>query len=155
MAVTLREITSKTVRDVIQLAVAPSQQGFVAPNSTSLSEALFSVEAWYRAVYDGETLAGFVMLWDETLRPDPPAAPNVGLWRLMIDQRFQRRGIGREVIRRVVEHIRAKGFTSISTSYVPGEGCPRDFYLGLGFLPNGEMDDDEVVLVLQLADFKA
>ena len=151
MTVTLREITSATVRDVIKLDVAPEQRRFVAANSTSLSEALFSKEAWYRAVYKGDELAGFVMLYDESLRPDPPAQPGIGLWRLMIDHRYQRQGVGREVMRLIVEHVRAKAlFSSLSTSYVPGEGCPRDFYLSLGFAPNGEMDGDEVVLVLPL-----
>ena len=51
MAVTLNEITAATVRDVIKLAVAPDQQQFVAPNGTSLAEALFSKEAGYRAVH--------------------------------------------------------------------------------------------------------
>ena len=68
MNVTLREITSETVRAVTKLAVRPDQQGFVAPNAVSLSEALFSDEAWYRAIYADEDLVGFVMLADETLK---------------------------------------------------------------------------------------
>ena len=35
-------------------------------------------------------------------------------------------------------------------SYVPGPGCPEPFYRSLGFAPNGEVDDGEVVLVLPL-----
>ena len=51
LQVTLREITSETVRAVTKLAVHPSQVGFVASNAVSLAEALFSSEAWYRAIY--------------------------------------------------------------------------------------------------------
>lgn len=151
MPVTLREITSDTVIAVIKLSVAESQKGFVAPNAVSLAQALFSDEAWYRAVYDGEALVGFVMLSDETLKKERPAEPNIGLWRLMIDQRYQRRGIGREVMRLVLDHARSRpGVRSFYTSYVPEPGGPEPFYLGLGFKPNGEIDDGEVVVIYPL-----
>ena len=151
MAITLREITKETVYSVTKLAVAESQQGFVAPNAVSLAEALFSDEAWYRAVYDNEELVGFVMLSDESLKKEPPAEPNIGLWRLMIDQRYQRRGIGREVMRLVLEYVRSRpGIHYFYTSYVPESGGPGPFYLGLGFEPNGEVEDGEVVVLYPL-----
>jgi len=147
MNVTLREITSETVRAVIRLSVRPDQQGFVAPNSTSLAEALFSEEAWYRAVYEGDNLVGFVMLYDESQRKSPPQKPNIGLWRLMIDQRFQREGIGRDVVHQVIDHAKAKKkFTGLFTSYVPGPNGPEQFYLSLGFKPNGEVEDGETIV---------
>jgi diamine N-acetyltransferase len=153
MTITLREITSDTVVDVIKLSVAESQQGFVASNAISLAQALFSDEAWYRAVYDDETLVGFVMLSDETLKKEPPAEPNIGLWRLMIDQRYQKRGIGREVMRLVLEYVRSRpGIHSYYTSYVPEPGGPGPFYLSLGFEPNGEIEDGEVVILYPLQD---
>jgi diamine N-acetyltransferase len=151
MQVTLRDITSETVIAVVKLSVHPSQQGFVASNAVSLSQALFSDEAWYRAVYADDELVGFVMLSDETLKPKPPAEPNIGLWRLMIDAKHQRRGIGKEVIRLVVEHVQGRpGVRSFYTSYVPEPGGPGPFYLGLGFEPNGEVDEGEVVLLYPL-----
>jgi|SRR5688572_19306141 len=151
MRVTLREITSETVRAVTKLTVAAEQQGFVAPNAVSLAQALFSEEAWYRAVYADEELVGFVMLSDETLKKQPPAEPKIWLWRLMIDHGHQRRGIGREVMRLVLEHVRSRpGVRSFYTSYVPEPGGPEPFYLGLGFVPNGEVEDGEVVVMCPL-----
>jgi diamine N-acetyltransferase len=151
MAVTLREITSETVRAVTKLSVAENQKGFVAPNAVSLAEALFSDEAWYRAIYDDGELVGFVMLSDESIKKEPPAEPNIGLWRLMIDQRYQRRGIGRQVMRLVLEYVRSRpGTRYFYTSYVPDPGGPGPFYLGLGFEPNGEVEDGEVVVIYPL-----
>lgn len=151
MNVSLREITSETVREVIALAVSPAQQKFVTPNATSLAEALFSEEAWYRAIYADETLVGFVMLYDETLHATPPEVPAIGLWRLMIDQRYQRQGIGREVIRQIVEYVRQRPtVNSLRTSYVPGVAGPESFYLSLGFQPTGEVENGEIVLVYPL-----
>jgi diamine N-acetyltransferase len=149
--VTLREITSETVIPVVKLSVAESQKGFVAPNAVSLAQALFAPEAWYRAIYLGEELAGFVMLADESLRSPPPAQPKIGLWRFMVDARFQGRGIGRAALLQVIEHVRAKVvFASLELSYVPGPGGPEHLYRSVGFGDTGRMDGDEVVMELPL-----
>ena len=150
--VTLREITADTVIKVVRLSVAEHQKGFVASNAVSLAQALFAPEAWYRAIYCGDEPAGFVMLHDESLRSPPPQQPEVGVWRFMIDQAFQGRGVGRAALQQVIGHVRAKGlFSSLALSYVPGPGCPEPFYRGLGFVPTGKMDGVEVVLQLPLA----
>ncbi|HUG23375.1 GNAT family N-acetyltransferase [Piscinibacter sp.] len=149
--VSLREITADTVRQITDLSVSREQQRFVAPNAVSLAQALFSEEAWYRAIYVGESPAGFVMLYDESLRAALPPSPEVGLWRFMIDTQFQRRRIGAAALDQVIAHVRNKDrFASLTTSYVPGPGCPEPFYLRAGFRHTGRLDDDEVVLELPL-----
>lgn len=145
--VSLREITPDNLRDVLRLQVAEDQKGFVAPNAVSLSQALFAPEAWYRAIYDGDTPVGFVMLEDESLGRPPPAQPSIGVWRLMIDHQHQKRGFGRAALQLVIAHAEAKGlFDRLELSFVPGPGCPEPFYLSLGFRHTGSMDGAEVVL---------
>ena len=154
--VSLREITSDTVRAVCKLSVAEHQTGFVAPNAVSLAQALFAPEAWYRAIYLDEELVGFVMLEDESLLSPPPTQPEIGVWRFMIDAKFQSRGVGRAALLQVIEHVRSKGlFTSLQLSYVPGPGCPEPFYLSLGFRHTGRVDEGEVILELPLASAAA
>jgi diamine N-acetyltransferase len=151
--VSLQEITSETVTAVIRLSVAESQKGFVASNAVSLAQALFAPEAWYRAIYYADEPVGFVMLEDESLRSPPPLEPQVGVWRFMIDERYQGRGIGRAALVQVIEHVRRKGlFESLLLSYVPGPGCPEPFYLSVGFRHTGKVDGKEVVLELPLTD---
>ena len=153
MNASLREITADTVISVVRLSVAEAQKGFVAPNAVSLAQALFHPEAWYRAIYADEEIAGFVMLADESLLSPVPAAPSVGIWRLMIDEKFQGRGIGRAAMQLVIQHVRAKGlFRTLELSYVPGPGCSELFYLSLGFRHTGRIDEGEVVLELPLSD---
>jgi len=152
MKVELREITADTVIAIVKLQVAPAQQGFVAPNSVSLAQALFHPEAWYRAIYaDGEP-AGFLMLEDRSGLDDaqPKDREEAGLWRLMVDARFQGQGVGRAALGLVLAQLRARGFQRLLTSYVPGPGCPEPFYRRLGFQPTGEVDGGEVVLALAL-----
>jgi diamine N-acetyltransferase len=151
--VSLREITSDTVSQVVRLSVAENQTCFVAPNAVSLAQALFAPEAWYRAIYFADELVGFVMLEDESLRSPSPEVPKVGVWRFMIDAPFQGRGIGAAAMMRVIEHVRAKGlFASLELSYVPGPGCPEPFYLGLGFRHTGRIEGNEIVLELPLQE---
>ena len=149
--VTLREISAETVIAITRLAVADSQKGFVAPNAVSLAQALFEPMAWYRAIFAGDEPAGFVMLEDESLAPAPPGKPGIGVWRFMVDARFQGRGIGKAALEQVIAHVRSKRrFRTLELSYVPGPGCAEGFYLGRGFRHTGRFDGNEVVLELTL-----
>jgi diamine N-acetyltransferase len=93
---------------------------------------------------DGE-LAGFVMLAEPI-----STEPYWFLWRLLIDRRHQRRGIGRRVLALLGERIRAEGGTALFTSWVPGPGSPEGFYRQLGFEPTGVVEDGEIEARLSL-----
>jgi diamine N-acetyltransferase len=151
-AVSLREINAGTVRAVVKLSVAETQKRFVADNAVSLAQALFAPEAWYRAIYRADEPVGFVMLYDESLRTEPPQAPQIGIWRFMVDSRFQGQGIGRAALQLVIQHVRNKGlFDKLELSYVPAEGSPAPFYRSLGFRDTGRVDDGESVMELPLS----
>lgn len=144
--VTLREITKDTVRTIVKLKVAPGQERFVANNGMSIAEAHYSPEvAWFRAIYVDDQPAGFVMLSDDSVKQV------YYLWRLMIDERFQRKGIGQRALKLVMDYVRTRpGATHLLTSVVPGEGTPGPFYEKLGFTYTGEVDDDELVMICTL-----
>ena len=73
------------------------------------------------------------------------------MWKLLIDERYQRRGYGAEVVTQIVELVRAEGAAELLTSYVPGPASPAGFYERLGFAPTGDVDGDgEVVVRLAL-----
>lgn len=144
--VTLREVTRETLYDIFRLKVSPEQEGFVSPNEISISEAHFSPDvAWFRAIYSGDTPAGFVMLRDE------PAKAYYYLWRFMIDARYQGTGVGRRALELVLDHVRTRpGATALMTSVVKGEGGPGPFYEKLGFVYTGEVDEGELVMRREL-----
>ena len=136
--VTLREVTRENLREVLMLKVAPEQERFVASNAISIAQAHFFPEvAWFRAIYADETPVGFLMLEDRA------GAPEIFLWRFMIDRRYQKHGFGRRAIELVLEHLRARpGTSALTLSHVPGDGSPAPFYQGLGFVHTGEQDPD-------------
>lgn len=151
--VELSEITDANREDVLALRVAPEQERFVGSVAGALEDALEYAHAmpWYRAAYASGQPVGFVMLsWDVT--PDPMRI--IGpwfLWKLLIDERHQGRGYGREVVRLVAEIVRGAGATELLTSHVVADDGPGPFYARLGFVPTGDIDENgEVILRLDL-----
>jgi diamine N-acetyltransferase len=151
--VRLCEITDENRDAVCAVRVRADQEQFVASVHRSLRDAAETPEArpWYRAVYVGDEPVGFVMLsWDV-----PPGVPGIlgpyYLWRLLVGERHQRRGIGRATLTRIIELVRAAGGTELFTSYQPGDGEPWPFYRRFGFEPTGDMDGTEIVIRLDLS----
>jgi GNAT superfamily N-acetyltransferase len=152
--VTLRELDDVNHDAVLALDVTPDQGRYVSSVEDSLREAERYPHAnpWYRAVYAGDVPVGFVMLsWDCVPQPPEIIGPWF-LWKLLIDERHQRQGYGREVVRQVADLMRGAGAEALLTSYVPGGTAdPEPFYSGLGFVPTGDVDDHgEIILRLDL-----
>lgn len=149
VAVTLGEISDVNRDAVLALHVAPEQEQFVGSVAGALADAAEYPHArpWYRAVFAGGDPVGFVMVsWN--VQPQPPEI--IGpwyLWKLIIDERFQGRGFGREVVRQVAELVRAEGAVELLTSYVPRAGGPAGFYQRLGFVPTGDHDANGEIIV--------
>ncbi|GAA4011132.1 GNAT family N-acetyltransferase [Allokutzneria multivorans] len=151
VVLTFREITDENRDAVCDVRVRPGQEKFVDSVEKSLRDAFSTPEAapWYRAVYRGDVPVGFVMLsWNVV--PRPGILGPYFLWRLLVGEEYQGRGFGREIVRMVVEMVRADGGRELLTSYQPGVGSPWPFYRGLGFVETGEVEEGEVVVRLFL-----
>ena len=102
-------MTDANRAEVVAIRVAPGQERFVNSVADAMEEAVEWARAkpWYRAVYAGDEPIGFVMLsWD--VEPQPPDINGPWfLWKLIVDERHQGKGYGREIVRMVVELIRA------------------------------------------------
>jgi diamine N-acetyltransferase len=144
MHVELREITHETVRAVCGLEVPAEQRGFVAPNALSIAEAHFVPTHWMRAIYaDGEP-AGFV------LTHEVPGEGTLYLWRFMVADGFQRRGIGRRAMELLLDRWRGLGVAAATLSVVPDNRGAIALYESLGFRLTGEQEHGEVVMRLEL-----
>jgi diamine N-acetyltransferase len=148
--VTLRPLTDENRAAVLSLRVSPAQEQFVSSVEESLVEA--AAEPGGRAIqwalYDDETPVGFVMISDEV--DGPEYIPHF-LWKLLIDERHQRRGYGTAALDLVIEYFRERGVTIVSTTAEPGEGSPIPFYERYGFVRTGDLVfDGEILLELRL-----
>lgn len=143
--VSLREVTRKNLHDLWRLDAGDSGKQ-VASNIKSMAQAAVYGEAWPRAICEGDAAVGFLMLYDPSLVAEPERSDFV-LWRLMVDQRHQGRGIGQAALRLLFAHVRTRpGARELLTSIV--EPAPQlvAFYGGLGFELTDGYDDGERVL---------
>jgi diamine N-acetyltransferase len=149
--ISLRPLTDENREAVLGLRVPPAQLRFVSSVADSLAEAEEEPDgrAIQWALYDGETPVGFVMVSDEVAGPGYIAQY---LWKLLIDERYQRRGYGTAALDLVAEYFRGRpGIDVMWTSAGQGEGSPIPFYERYGFAQTGEIVfDDEVLLRLDL-----
>jgi diamine N-acetyltransferase len=149
--VSLRLLTASNREAIEALRVAPGQEQFVSSVSESLREAAEhpDARAMHWAVYADDTPVGFVMIADEVTSPD--YTPHY-LWKLLIDERYQRRRFGTATLDLIAEYFRGRpGVEVLTTSAGEGEGSPIAFYERYGFERTGEVSEGEVVLRLRLS----
>jgi diamine N-acetyltransferase len=146
LEVTLREITKENLSDILRLKVTPHQEQFVASNSVSIAEAHFEPQLpWFRAIYAGEAPVGFLMLEYNA------EEQFYFLWRLMIDERYQKHGYGRKALELLFAHVKTlPRADALYTSCVPAEGSPGPFYEKMGFVYTGEEKYGELYMRREL-----
>lgn len=147
----LEKITPANIEAALALRVRPEQEFAVCPVVKSLAEAYVHPEkAWPRLIVDGDRPVGFLMGFFGVDWYDDGSALRCGLWRLNIAAEEQGRGYGRFAVASVAAEVRRRGGTECFVTWHPGEHGPENFYLALGFRPNGEKAGSETVGVLEL-----
>ena len=156
----LRKITFNNMDELAALTVHEEQREFVAPNMTSLAEAYVAVSSGGQAhpfgLYEGERPVGFVMFgYDSLDDPDEPesAKDSYCLWRFMIDEKHQGRGLGKRAMKVCLEYLRERPLgpaDKVWLSYEPENIAARALYHKFGFVENGEMCGEEIVAVRDL-----
>jgi diamine N-acetyltransferase len=74
----------------------------------------------------------------------------------MIDRAQQGKGYGRAAMEAVIALMADRvGCEEIVTSFNPANAVALGLYTSLGFQPTGEIEDDEPLLLLRLADRRA
>jgi RimJ/RimL family protein N-acetyltransferase len=103
--VSLRPIDDSNRAAVESLRVSPGQERFVSSVTESLREWVEEPggRGIYRAIYADETPVGFVMISDDV---DGPGYIPQFLWKLLIDERHQRRGYGTATLDLVADYFR-------------------------------------------------
>jgi predicted NBD/HSP70 family sugar kinase/RimJ/RimL family protein N-acetyltransferase len=149
-AVTLREIDSDNIDLVADLRVAESQKFHVASVGKTFWQAGQRKDMWVRAIYAGAEPVGMVALVE---RRPPPGEERFEIYfaRLLVDQRYQGRGFGREAARLAIEHARSRpGCRGMKISHMPSNREAGRLYEGFGFRYTGTTDEDgEVEMQLE------
>ena len=126
----LKAITKDNWIDAIKLKVSEDQNHFVATNAVSLAQLNFLENFYAFGVYYEETMVGFTLfgLDDEDQQ--------YWIYRLMIDEKYQGKGYGKEAINLIIKTIqsmKAPQHQVIHISYEQENTVARSVYQKAGF----------------------
>lgn len=145
MSIKLRPVTRDNYEAICDLDVSEQQQDYVACNMWSLVEAHYEQGHTCRAIYQHDTPVGFLMWVLES-------PTKVSIWRLMVDQRYQQAGIGRQALSLALTEIKAgANIKEIEICYNPQNPVAKDFYASFGFREIGlDAEGEEMLALLSL-----
>lgn len=145
MEIKLRQIDRSLWEKCCKLRISEGQRSFVAPNSYSLAQAAYEPDTYPMGILRDGELVGFVMY-------EFDSDENVwNMCRLMVDEKFQKQGIGEKAIALLLDHVRAKhGHVMFHTSAEPENAIAIALYEKMGFQKTGRIAYGEVDLEVQL-----
>lgn len=131
----------------VKLKVKEEQKEYVAAWDRILARAYAYRDSRSRAyvLYLGEEPVGGALYYD---------LEEMGAYdfsQFFIDKRYQGRGLGKAACRLVLDKMRQDGrYRKVFLCYIEGNRTAEKLYTDLGFLPTGEVDEDEVVMSMEL-----
>ena len=137
ITVELRRITKENLDEVLSLRVSETQKSFVSSVAESLAEAyVYSETAFPFAIYADGAAVGFLMMGYYEAREQ------YTLWKLLVDQRFQGRGYGREALKQGLLFLKNTfGAKEIFLGVAQGNEAAKHLYRSLGFAETGRVED--------------
>ena len=149
MQAELREIDDNNIAECIALSVTAEQAQYIATNRDSLRDSAENPDvARPFAIYVDNRIVGFTMFAFDEDYDDPN--DRYWLWRFMIDKDLQGRGYGRAALKAVIDYFKNQDVGYIKLSTKASNIQALSLYHKFGFKENGEMNDAEIVLQLDL-----
>lgn len=123
-----------------------SQKDFVDPNSISLAQSKFEQSLKPLAIYCDDKLVGFAMY--NTKKEELNA---YWLYRLMIDSKYQKNGIGKEAMELIIKEMKQiEDCDRIALGYSLENSQAENFYKNIGFEHKGDIFGKEKAVVLEV-----
>lgn len=90
LTIKIVEVNTENWYACCELEVAEEQKQYVEPNAVSIAQSKFELTLKPLAIYTGENVVGFLMY-----NSAPEELDSYGIYRIMVDQQFQGKGIGK------------------------------------------------------------
>ena len=141
MKIELREVTRENFDAVIGLEVAEDQRDFLDSNVEALAWAHVASECRPFVIYDDNTPVGFATYG---YIPDDGRC---WIIHFMVDQRWQRRGIGRAALEQLLERMSTESEgASLLLAVNPENEAAVRLYEAFGFSDTGKRQNDEMIM---------
>ncbi len=142
--INLRKITEDNFVDAFNLKLGEGQDKYVSHPIRSLAQAyIYREQCQPFGIYMDDIMVGYVMvIYDYDI-------PEYNIWHMMIDERYQGKGIGRGALSKVLDYIKTKPFGNCVRVTLT---CNKDnekalhLYMGMRFTQTGVEDEDEIEL---------
>lgn len=145
----LEDVTPDNWRE--KLTVNEEQTEFVSNTYSILARAYAYRKhgSCVKMIYNNEIPVGLLLFYEsEELN-------GYNFSQLLIDKRYQRKGYGLEATKLILKWMKEdKKYDTVYLCYLEGNIAAKEMYSKLGFSLTGEQDEDEIVMSLNLTDYK-
>ena len=149
MKIELVELNDDNREECFSLKVAEDQAKYIDSNEASWGAAQENAEvARPFAIYVDGKMVGFTMFAFDEEYEDPN--DRYWLWRYKIDESLQGKGYGTAALQEIIRYFREHGANNIRLSTKETNTGALSLYHKAGFRETGEMNDEEIVLLLDL-----
>lgn len=144
-------LNENIAQSLVHLTVKKTQTHLITSNPSWLIEAIYDDCSTSYAIYLADIPVGLISLIDPRVveeQDDDFQHDCLFVWRMMVDQHYQGRGIGKQAVEFAISYanlIGLKGVSLTTMDKVQGNALP--FYQQLGFVPTGRRIDDEIELI--------
>ena len=138
--ITIRPVTEENLSGVLGIKILPEQEGYVLSPAVIISRAWANREknAEVHVICADEEIAGMALTYDVT---EEPACHF--LMEFIVDEKFQRQGVGCEAMGLIIEHIKsAPRFDMIELSVDRKNTAAIGLYEKCGFADSGYVDPE-------------
>ncbi|GAA4750281.1 GNAT family N-acetyltransferase [Amnibacterium soli] len=145
----LEPLSAATVVAANSLTLKPGQEQYAVPISHAEAEQTIDPEAaWPRVVLEDGEVVGFIKgsFDPHESRPEFRCC----IWSINVAATAQGHGVGRFAVHGLADEARSRGFTRLTVIWERGDAGPEDFFLHVGFRPEGETRFGEVIGALDL-----
>jgi diamine N-acetyltransferase len=141
--VTIVELNAENWYECCELIVSTEQAKFIDPNAISIAQSKYEPSLKPYAIYFKEKVVGFLMY-----NSVPEELDGYWVYRIMVDEKFQGRGIGKAAAKLMMGAIgELPDAKKIIVGYHPENAGAHQLYKSLGFIDNGDRFGKEMAVI--------
>ncbi|TGB05427.1 GNAT family N-acetyltransferase [Halobacillus salinus] len=141
--VKLVEVNEENWYECCELEITSEQAEFIESNAVSIAQSKFEPTLRPYAIYWKEKVVGFLMY-----NAVPEELDGYWVYRIMIDQAYQGKGIGKAATELMVaEMAELTDVKKIVVGYHPGNEGAHRLYASLGFVDEGDRFGREMAVI--------